>query len=362
MKVLFVFNHPAPYKVSFFNELAKELDIFVIFERTKAKDRPDEFYSKNKYNFNHLFLKKGAFSNENSNTSELKNYIKEHYQEYDHIVMNGYSTFTEIKAIKFMNKNNIPFILMINGGIKKEKEFFYKRNLKKKLIGSAKYYLSPSAVSDEYLTYYTAKKKHIFNYPYSTVYQSQIMDNFLPEEEKLKLRKKWDLPDGILYINPAQFIDRKNNLQLIEIFKNRQEKLLLLGNGPLKETYLKYISENNIKNVFIRDFLPKNEALEVMSCCDFHITLSKEDIYGHTIHEALSVGLPVISSEHVIAAKTLLKDGYNGYVVPLVNEEIISKMNSISKEMNYNALTSAKENTIEKSALKVAKILKEDIQ
>ena len=44
MRVLIIFNHPAPYKVNAFNELAKYVDLTVIFERTKAKDRPDSFY------------------------------------------------------------------------------------------------------------------------------------------------------------------------------------------------------------------------------------------------------------------------------------------------------------------------------
>ena len=39
MRTLFVFNHPAPYKVSVFNELAKLTKIRVIFERIKEELR-----------------------------------------------------------------------------------------------------------------------------------------------------------------------------------------------------------------------------------------------------------------------------------------------------------------------------------
>ena len=78
MKVLIVFNHPAPYKVNLFNEIAKFVDLTVIFERKSASDRPADFYAGNIYNFNHIFLKKGAFSNENSNTNELVKYLKHH--------------------------------------------------------------------------------------------------------------------------------------------------------------------------------------------------------------------------------------------------------------------------------------------
>ena len=57
MRVLIIFNHPAPYKVNAFNELAKYVDLTVLFERTKAKDRPDSFYAANVYQFKHEFLK-----------------------------------------------------------------------------------------------------------------------------------------------------------------------------------------------------------------------------------------------------------------------------------------------------------------
>ena len=91
MRTLFVFNHPAPYKVSIFNELAKLTNIQVVFERTSAKDRPSSFYEKNEYNFPVLFFKKGYFGNENTSSKELKKYIKRHHQDFDAIIMNGYS-------------------------------------------------------------------------------------------------------------------------------------------------------------------------------------------------------------------------------------------------------------------------------
>lgn len=360
MKVLFVFNHPAPYKVTFFNELKKHVDLFVIFEREKAKNRPIEFYANNKYDFNHIFLKKGAFGNENSNTTELREYIKQHHKEYDLIVMNGYSTFTEMKAISYMNKQKIPFILMINGGIRKERELFLKKRIKTKYISSASFYLSPSIVSNEYLAYYGADRGLIRNYPYSTMRQDKLLSQVVTPNERFMIRERWGLTKGKLFINASQFIARKNNEQLLEIFKDRPDlSLVLIGDGPLRDNYVSYVRENKMANVRIMNYLKNEEVLEIMSACDCHITLSKEDIYGHTIHESLSRGVPVISSEHVIAAKALIRNDYNGFVVPLDNNKIMKAIDSISPEMSLNALNSAKENTIENCARIIADILKE---
>ena len=131
MKVLIVFNHPAPYKVKLFNELAKSVDLDVIFERKKAKNRTTSFYKHNHYHFNVIDLKLHPFGKENVYGGALARYIKKHYQEYDHIIMNGYSQFAELTAIRTMNRHHIPFILMINGGII-HKERNFKRKLKTK--------------------------------------------------------------------------------------------------------------------------------------------------------------------------------------------------------------------------------------
>ena len=48
---------------------------------------------------------------------------------------------------------------------------------------------------------------------------------------------------------------------------------------------------------------------------------SNEDIYGHVINEALSQGLPVISTPNVNASQHLIKDGINGYIVNNIDSD-----------------------------------------
>ena len=51
MKVLFITNVPSPYRVDFFNEIGKYVDLTVLFERNNAKSRNDEWMSNNFKNF-----------------------------------------------------------------------------------------------------------------------------------------------------------------------------------------------------------------------------------------------------------------------------------------------------------------------
>ena len=192
MRVLIIFNHPAPYKVSVFNELAKYVDLIVLFERNEASDRPDSFYSNNDYQFNHIIFNKGYVGREGSTSNEVKNYIKEHHQEYDVILMNGYSHLAEIKAIKYLAKHKIKFGLLINGGVIRKNEFFLKKAYKKSLVKKADYYISPSQESNKYLIYYGADPERIFNYYYSNYSKNEISS--ASKEEKQLLREKHNLP------------------------------------------------------------------------------------------------------------------------------------------------------------------------
>ena len=356
MRVLIIFNHPAPYKVNAFNELAKYVDLTVLFERTKAKDRPDSFYAANVYQFKHEFLKDRYIGREGSLSNNVKKYIKNHHQEFDVILMNGYSHVAELKAIKYMAKHHIKFGLLINGGVIK-KESYFKRLYKTSYISKASYYLSPSKASNEYLRYYGAKGE-IYNYPYCNISSNEIVKPTVKEKEEI--RRKYHLPlDKNIFINASQFIERKNNIELMSLFKNRKDRLVLVGDGPLKEKYQNYIKENKLTNVSIIPFLNKEDLFALYRSSDVHVSLSKQDIFGHTILEALICSLPVVASKNIVSALEYIKNNENGYIVDIKNfEEIqdcLDKSLSLSKD---KARESVKNNTFENSAKAIYNILK----
>jgi len=348
MKILIVFNHPAPYKVNFFDELSKKIDLEVVFERRKCSNRDYRFYQKNDFLFKASFLNNGAFGEENSNTGELVRFLKRNYTSYDFIIMNGYSTITEMRAIQFLNRKKVKWLLFVNGGVIHD-DGFIKKMFKRHIVSSAYRYFSPSEETDKYLVHYGARQNDILRYPNSTIFEKEVLDAPLTKEEKDVIRKEFNLPSGVLFVSPTQFIKRKNNIELISIFKNRQEHLLLIGSGEEKRSYENFIERNNITNVSIVDFINKKILFKIMRACDCFITLSKEDIYGHTTNESLSQGLPVISSNMVVSSLNLVKDGENGYIVPCDDEEKINQaMDDIKEGMGVFAIKVAKENTIEK--------------
>lgn len=349
MKVLWIFNHPAPYKIDFFNELGKIVDLDVIFERRKEDDRDPAFYYQKVINFHCKIINSLRFGYMNNYTGKVVKRIKE--KKYDIIVVNGWRTFTEMKTLSYLKKHNIPYIFAINGGIIKANERKLYKKIKTKYISGARFYLAPDENSASYLKYYGADETKIRLYPYSTIYEKEILNNLLSLEEKENKKDEYGLKGKEIYVAAGQFIPRKNDAQLIKIWKNVPDNkvLVLVGSGSEQKQYEKYIKEQNISNILIKPYMPHEKLLEFFSISEASILLTKEDIYGHVVNESLSQGCPVIGSKNANSSTNLIRDGKNGFLVDILDEkQILDAINSpISEEMRKNAISTSKNNTIE---------------
>ncbi len=359
-KVLFVFNHPAPYKVRFLNELSKYVDLTVIFERDKNSDRNKSFYSENSYLFKNVKIKGTYIGKENIISNGVKNHLKNN--KYDLIIMNGYSQFSEMKAINYLIRKKIPYCLYINGGIIKNKENPIIRHLKRKYISHASFYFSPDERSNEYLLFYGANKNKIHNYPYSTIYENEIVTSLPTQDEIKEEKEKLNIKSEHVFISCGQLIKRKNYLELIKVWPKDLDKLLLIaGIGKEEDKIKTYLRQNTIKNVILLGYLKHEKLFEYYRISDAFIFPSLEDIYGHVINEALSQGLPVISLPNVNASRKLIVNGKNGYILKNLDRNnldlALDKVISIDKN---EALKTAKENTIEKMVDAHLKVLLND--
>lgn len=311
-------------------------DLTVIFERNNSKNRNNDFYFENNYKFKTINIKGLKIGDENIISNGIKNHLKNN--KYDLVIMNGYSTFAEIKAIKYLKKMKINYCLYINGGIIPSKECKLKKKIKTNLISNANFYMSPDENSNKYLNYYGAKKENIYNYTYSTIYKNEICC------------KDLNVNTENVFVASGQLIKRKNIFNLIKSWPNNQHDILLVfGDGKLRKPINKYLKLNNIKNIKMMGFLPRKEMLEYFKTAKAFIFPTNEDIYGHVVLEAMSQGLPVISSKHSNASLKLIKNGYNGFLLNEINKESIENaIKNIDKINKQDVIKTAEDNTIEK--------------
>lgn len=350
-KILFVFNHPAPYKVRLFNELSKHFDLTVIFERDSANNRTIEFYSETKYDFKTVSIKGVKLGDENILSNAIKNHLKTN--KYDLVVMNGYSTFAEMEAIKYLKKNNIKYCLYINGGIKKEKESKIRRNIKTKYISGANFYISPDQRSNTYLKHYGAYTDKIYNYTYSTIYKDEILLKRLSQDEIDNLKNKYNINSNEIYVSCGQLIPRKNFVELVQSWpEDEQKMLLIIGEGPQHKKLENLIQKRSVKNIKLMGYLNRKQQFEIYRFSKAFIFPSNEDIYGHVVNEAMSQGLPVISTKNVNSSLKLINDENNGFLINEVSKASINNALKKIDQCTFEAcISTAKENTIEKMVL-----------
>ena len=356
-KVLIVFNHPAPYKVRLFNELSKSFDLHVIFERDSASDRDAKFYYEDKYDFTVHKIKGIKIGTEGCISNGVTKHIKNN--KYDLIIMNGYSHYPEMKAINYMKRHHIPYVLYINGGVIK-KESFIKKAIKKHYIKGAKAYFSPDQQSNQYLIHYGANENLIFNYPYSTIFDYEILSEC---PNKASLREQLGIKFDKVFVSSGQLIERKNYVSLVKEWKKFPENygFFLIGDGPQRKEIEKIIHERKIKNVVLTGFLPRAQMFQYFQASDAFLFPSKEDIYGHVINEALSQGIPVISTNNVNSAIKLVQNGQNGYLFDDLSGPLFES--ALANVLNMNAFSrcikTAKENTIENMTKRHIEIINE---
>ncbi len=357
-KILIVFNHPAPYKVRLFNELSKTFDLHVIFERDANKDRSKAFYFEDKYNFTTHKIKGTKLGKENILSSGVKKHIKQN--KYDLVIMNGYSNFAEMKAINYLKKSGIPYVLYINGGTIKEKEGLLKYSIKRHFIKGAKAYFSPDEESNKYLIHYGADKDKILNYPYSTIYESEIVNENV---DKKVLRSKLDLNYKKVFVSSGQLIKRKNYVSLVKewIPYPKDNALVLIGEGNERKEIEALVKEHNLTNVILTGFLPREKMFEYFKASDAFLFPSNEDIYGHVINEAMSQGIPVISTNKVNSAIKLINNHRNGELLnDLAGFDLRLAIEQVTERSLFdNCINTARENTIEKMAKRHEEIINE---
>ncbi len=351
MKVFWLFNHPAPYKVDFFNELGKYVDLDVYFERPSERSRSKDFYSEEALSFSCHICSSLSWGEGNNYTREPIKALKTNH--YDVIVINGWRNYTEQRAIAYCRRHKLPYVFWINGGIAKPKENPIARLIKTHYIQGAESYFAPDEKSAAYLTHYKAPEERISLYPYSTIFEKDIADKPLSKEEKQKLRNGIGLKGKRVFVSAGQFVERKNYKRLIQIWAKMDpsDSLYLLGEGAQKREYEALINSLKLNNVFLLPFKKHAKLFDYFRAADCFVFPSKEDIYGHVINEAMSQALPVVSSRAVNASSHLIKDGINGCLADFNNDdEIIRVLRAFPNEsMGIAAVLTARENTIEKS-------------
>lgn len=349
MRVLFLTNCPAPYRVKFFNELSKYCDLTVAFEMANAKNRDRDWKSQEEYQFREIFMKSRFQKEEGAFCPEIKKYIKEFRN--DTIIVGGYSTPTGMYSITYMKNHRIPFILNSDGGMIKN-DSGIKAWVKQFFIGSASAWLSTGTWCTQYLAHYGAENGKIYEYPFTSVKESDITG--VSEEQKQLLRAQLGIKEDKMILYVGSFIYRKGVDILLDACWDMENTALVLVGGTDISSFVPEARENPKAHIYLEGFKSEDEVKKYYQAADVFVLPTREDIWGLVVNEAMAAGLPVITTDHCGAGLELIEDGVNGYIVPAegtktLQEKIKETLFGIGlqRQMSENNLFKMREYTIE---------------
>lgn len=327
MNVLFHTNIPSPYRVDFFNELGKKCQLTVTFEGATATDRNRDWKGDTAKNYEAIYLKGKRMTNDSFFCPGIIGVLK---KRWDKIIIGVYSTPTAMFAIEYMRLKKRQFYIEADGGIIQQDNFF-KYRIKKHFISAASGWLSSGKRTTDYLVHYGADKNKCRLYPFTSLKKSDLAyaaqmrngdkkfykDAIGLKEEKMILtvgRFSYDNGYGKGYdvvMRAAQKVSGKVGIYIV-------------GDEPTGE-FLEWKKKKELENVHFIGFKTKDALKNYYAAADLFVLMTRFDIWGLVINEAMSFGLPIITTEKCVAGLELVKENVNGHIIPVDDDKTLTK-------------------------------------
>lgn len=367
-KVLFVTNLPAPYKITYFNRLSEQVDLTVIYERENAADRDSKWKSTEGHHFHEIWLHGKKIGNEASFAPEIVSHIKKN--KYDVILMNGYSSPTMMMTIAYMRLKHIKFGIICDGMLPKQDSYLSDK-LKQFLISSADFWMSSGKVTSQQLEKYGADSGRIFLYPFSSLTEDDLSDALtIRKKDKNYLRSKLGMSENKIILSVGRFTydagygkGYDTLLKVAGKLKDQNIGIYIVGDEPTEE-FLNWKREEKLARVHFIGFKSKDNLAEYYAASDLFVLLTRGDVWGLVINEAMMFGLPVITTDACVAGVELVKDNRNGFIVPVDSvKETTEKIEFIFEDeerlctFGRNSLNTIQWYTTENMAIELAKII-----
>ena len=192
------------------------------------------------------------------------------------------------------------------------------------------------------------QKKLLCKFKIHKIYHP-IIENLTKEKIKDKNLDNI-LTNNNIIISAGRLVYEKNYILLIKAFEKLLKdypsyKLLILGDGNLKDSLNNYCKEHNLcKSVYLYGF--SNYVIESMKKSKLYVSSSIEEAFGNCIVEALSTGVRIVSTDVESGGPfEILGGGKYGRLCR--NNDVNDLYKSMKKELENE--TSSKEERIKRS-------------
>ena len=206
--------------------------------------------------------------------------------------------------------------LSVQYGDRKPPHHFLLKKSLRFALGKAETRIAVSEGVADDLADLTGLPRDKFDVIYNPIYLAPIGD----DEGEREAENVWRGWRGPRIITVGNFKPQKNHAVLLEAFKKllsvREARLLILGAGVLFESTAALASSLGIADKVLLPGVRPNPAAYYKSA-DLFVLSSNFEGFGNVIVEALSCGLPVVSTDCRSGPAEILENGRYGRLVPV---------------------------------------------
>ena len=157
-----------------------------------------------------------------------------------------------------------------------------------------------------------------------------------PISDELSLKRDNNVLKENIILNVGRLTYQKAQDVLIKSYSkidDKNWKLLIIGEGPKQKEYEQLIEKLDLKDRVTIKSKTKNIDKYYNSCGIFAFSSIFEG-FPNALIEAMHFGIPCISTDCPTGPSELIEDGINGFLIPMNNEEVLTKKINqlISKE------------------------------
>jgi glycosyltransferase involved in cell wall biosynthesis len=280
----------------------------------------------------------------------------------DVVAVNGWNNFGSLVAANCCVDRGVPLVVMSESARADESRTWWKEIIKRQIVNLYSAALVGGQRHVEYLVELGMPRDRIFT-GYDVVDNAyfarrtlEIRNSHLRRgyggQAAFEIRKKYGLPETY-FLASARFIEKKNLARLIRAYAEyrRQSEairlrqgyggqggqrsevsagdapwdLVLLGDGPLRETLNTQLSTLNLQaHVHLPGFRQYDELPVYYALANVFVHASTTEQWGLVVNEAIASGLPVIVSERCGCAPELVQG--NGFTFDPIDEHELTSL------------------------------------
>jgi 1,2-diacylglycerol 3-alpha-glucosyltransferase len=349
--VAVVFHHIGPYHHARLNAAADRLSVTGIEWSAKGYDAWGSAATPARYHKVSLFPEA---TDPSRGRAELRCAFWSALEQTnpDVVAVNGWNNFGSLIAANCCLRRGIPIVVMSESSRQDEPRTWWKEAIKRRIVGlysaalvggqrHVAYLVELGMPRERVLTGYDVVDNGYFARRTAEIRNSRLRQGY-GGQAAFELRNKRGLPENY-FLASARFIEKKNLPKLVGAYaeyrrqsgENAMWDLMLLGDGPLRETLNTQLSTLNLnEHVHLPGFKPYDDLPVYYALAKAFVHASTTEQWGLVVNEAIASGLPVIVSDRCGCVPELING--NGFTFDPTNEHELTarllEMASLSDE------------------------------